>query len=85
MVCLLYTSMPVEISPDIYQDRKGIFWLLGVTGGVIRLDCTTDDIILLSYPKLKEVPFTKPCTFIHEDEYLSLIHIYLLDKWQAYK
>ena len=62
-------KMPVEISPDIYQDRKGIFWLLGVTGGVIRLDCTTEDIILLSYPKLKEVPFTKPCTFIHEDEY----------------
>ena len=29
----------------------------------------TEDIILLSYPKLKEVPFTKPCTFIHEDEY----------------
>ena len=29
-------KMPVEISPDIYQDRKGIFWLLGGTGGVIR-------------------------------------------------
>ena len=43
--------------------------MLGGTGGVIRLDCTTEDIILLSYPKLKEVPFTKPCTFIHEDEY----------------
>lgn len=53
-------KMPVEISPDIYQDRKGIFWLLGVTGGVIRLDCTTEDIILLSYPKLKEVPLPSP-------------------------
>ena len=62
--------MPVEISPDIYQDRKGIFLVAGgARGGVIRLDCTTEDIILLSYPKLKEVPFTKPCTFIHEDEY----------------
>lgn len=59
----------VEISPDIWQDRKGDLWLLGITDGVIHLDCTNGKITLLNYPKSKEVPFTQPCTFIHEDKY----------------
>lgn len=65
---ILY-RMPIEISPDMYQDKKGNFWLLGATDGVVRLDATNGEIALLNYPKSKEVPFTKPCTFIHEDEY----------------
>lgn len=60
---------PVEISPDIWQDRKGDLWLLGITDGVIHLDCTNGEITLLNYPKSKEVPFTTPCSFIHEDKY----------------
>ena len=63
------SEMPIEISPDIYQDKKGNLWLPGITDGVVRLDYANGETTLLSYPKLKEVPFTKPCTFIHEDEY----------------
>lgn len=43
--------------------------MLGVTDGVIRLDYQNEDMDLLSYPRCKEIPFTAPCTFIHEDEY----------------
>lgn len=60
---------PVEISSNVYQDKKGNLWMLGKTDGVVRLDFTRGEITLLNYPKSKEVPFTKPCTFIHEDKY----------------
>lgn len=62
-------EMPIEISSNVYQDKNGTLWMLGRTDGVIRLDYTHEEITLLSYPKSKEVPFTKPCTFIHEDKY----------------
>lgn len=60
---------PIEISSSIYQDKKGTLWLLGITDGVISLDYTNGEITLLNYPKSKEIPFTDPCTFIHEDKY----------------
>lgn len=62
-------EMPIEISSNVYQDKNGTLWMLGRTDGVIRLDYTHEEITLLNYPKSKEVPFTKPCTFIHEDKY----------------
>lgn len=64
-----FYEIPIEINPDIYQDKQGNIWMLGVTDGVIRLDYQNEDMDLLSYPRCKEIPFTAPCTFIHEDEY----------------
>lgn len=64
-----FHKTPIEINPDIYQDKSGNIWILGVVDGVIRLDCQNEDMDLLNYPRCKEIPFTTPCTFIHEDEY----------------
>ena len=64
-----FHETPIEINPDIYQDKSGNIWILGVIDGVIRLDCQNEDMDLLNYPRCKEIPFTTPCTFIHEDEY----------------
>lgn len=60
---------PIEIGSNIYQDKKGTLWLLGITEGVIRLDYAEGGITLLDYPKSKEVPFTEPSAFVHEDKY----------------
>lgn len=62
-------EMPVGIVPRMYQDRKGILWLLGTEGGVVRLDCARGELALLGYPQSKEVPFIRLSTFIHEDEF----------------
>lgn len=62
-------EMPVEIGPDVYQDKKGNLWLLGTTSGVVRLDRISGEVALLDYPKSKEIFSGVPCTFIHEDGY----------------
>ncbi len=38
-------EIPIEINPDIYQDKQGNIWMLGVTDGVIRLDYQNEDMI----------------------------------------
>ncbi|KAA5433947.1 hybrid sensor histidine kinase/response regulator, partial [Bacteroides cellulosilyticus] len=62
-------EMPIEIDSDVFEDKKGNLWLLGVNDGVILLDKENKNTTLLNYPRYPEVPFYKPCTFVHEDEY----------------
>ena len=62
-------EMPIEIDSDVFEDKKGNLWLLGVNDGVILLDKENKNTTLLNYPRYSEVPFYKPCTFVHEDEY----------------
>lgn len=61
--------MPIEIDSDVFEDKKGNLWLLGANDGVILLDKENETTTLLDYPRYSEVPFYKPCTFVHEDEY----------------
>lgn len=62
-------KMPIEIDSDVFEDKKGNLWLLGANDGVILLDKKNETATLLNYPRYSEVPFYKPCTFVHEDEY----------------
>lgn len=62
-------EMPIEIDSDVFEDKKGNLWLLGANNGVILLDKENENTTLLNYPRYPEVPFYKPCTFVHEDEY----------------
>lgn len=65
-------EIPIAFSPDIFQDRKGNLWLLGTTGGVVRLDYVNGETGLLDYPRSKNLPSIMPCTFVHEDKYGSI-------------
>ena len=49
--------MPIEIDSDVFEDKKGNLWLLGVNDGVILLDKEKKKHHLIELSQIPGSPF----------------------------